>query len=188
MDIRITTPLTQEKIGALRAGDVVLISGTLYTARDAAHKKIYDLLLSGQTLPFDLKDALIYYVGPSPTKEGQIIGSAGPTTSGRMDVFTPELLASGLRGMIGKGQRSQAVLDAMVLYKAVYFAAIGGAAGVMAKCVKRVEIVAYEELGTEAVRKLTVEDFPVIVAVDSAGNDYYKIGQNAYIKQIEGDV
>jgi fumarate hydratase subunit beta len=187
MEIHLSTPLTEEKAVALRAGDVVLLSGTLYSARDAAHQKMQDLLKSGQPLPFDLRDAILYYVGPTPTKAGNVVGSAGPTTSGRMDIYTPLLLELGLRGMIGKGERSQSVIDAIVKNKSVYFAAIGGMAAVIAHCIKNVEIVAYHELGPEAVRKITVENFPVIVAIDSEGNDYYQLGQQTYLKQIEGD-
>lgn len=184
MEIRVTTPLSAEKALALRAGDVVLISGTIYTARDAAHKKMVELLAEGGSLPFEIQDAIIYYVGPSPAKPGRIIGSAGPTTSGRMDAYTPTLLDLGLRGMIGKGARTPEVIASICKNKAVYFAAIGGAAAVMAQCVRSVEIIAYEELGAEAVRKLEVEDLPVIVAIDSQGNNYYEIGQRAYLEQI----
>lgn len=183
MEIRVTTPLTAEKALSLKAGDVVLISGTVYTARDAAHKKMVELLAAGGTLPFEIQDAIIYYVGPSPAKPGNIIGSAGPTTSGRMDAYTPTLLDLGLRGMIGKGARTPEVIASIRKNQAVYFAAIGGAAAVMAQCVRSVEIIAYEELGAEAVRKLEVEDLPVIVAIDSQGSNYYEIGQQAYLEQ-----
>lgn len=183
MEIRITTPFSAEKAQSLKAGDVVLISGTVYTARDAAHKKMTELLAAGGSLPFDIRDAIIYYVGPSPAKPGNIIGSAGPTTSGRMDAYTPTLLDLGLRGMIGKGARTPEVIESICKNQAVYFAAIGGAAAVMARCVRSVEIIAYEELGAEAVRKLVVEDLPVIVAIDSQGNNYYEIGQRAYLEQ-----
>ncbi len=183
MEIRVNTPLTAEKAKSLKAGDVVLISGTVYTARDAAHKKMTELLAAGGSLPFDIQDAIIYYVGPTPAKPGNVIGSAGPTTSGRMDAYTPTLLDLGLRGMIGKGARTPAVIDSIKKNHAVYFAAIGGAAAVMAQCVRSVEIIAYEELGAEAVRKLEVEDLPVIVAIDSQGNNYYEIGQAAYLEQ-----
>ncbi len=185
MEIRVTTPLTAEKAGTLKAGDVVLISGTIYTARDAAHKKMTELLAAGGSLPFDIKDAIIYYVGPTPAKPGHVIGSAGPTTSGRMDVYTPTLLDLGLKGMIGKGARTPQVIDSIKKNGAVYFAAIGGAAAVIANCIKSVEIIAYEELGAEAVRRLVVEDMPVIVAIDSQGNNYYEIGQQAYLNESE---
>ncbi len=183
MEIRVTTPFTADKAKSLKAGDVVLISGTVYTARDAAHKKMTELLAAGGSLPFDIRDAIIYYVGPSPAKPGNIIGSAGPTTSGRMDAYTPALLDLGLRGMIGKGARTPEVIESICKNQAVYFGAIGGAAAVMARCVRSVEIIAYEELGAEAVRKLVVEDLPVIVAIDSQGNNYYEIGQQAYLEQ-----
>lgn len=183
MEIRVTTPLTAEKAGTLKAGDVVLISGTIYTARDAAHKKMTELLAEGGTLPFDIKDAIIYYVGPTPAKPGHVIGSAGPTTSGRMDAYTPTLLDLGLKGMIGKGARTPQVIESIKRNGAVYFAAIGGAAAVIANCIKSVEIIAYEELGAEAVRRLVVENMPVIVAIDSKGNNYYEIGQQAYLNE-----
>lgn len=185
MEIRITTPFTADKAKALKAGDVVLISGTIYTARDAAHKKMTELLAQGGVLPFDIQNAIIYYVGPTPAKPGNVIGSAGPTTSGRMDAYTPTLLDLGLKGMIGKGARTPEVIASIKKNGAVYFAAIGGAAAVMAQCVRSVEIIAYEELGAEAVRKLEVEDLPVIVAIDSAGNNYYEIGQQAYLDQVK---
>lgn len=187
MEIRVTTPLSAEKAKALKAGDMVLISGTVYTARDAAHKKMTELLAAGGVLPFELQDAIIYYVGPTPAKPGNVIGSAGPTTSGRMDAYTPTLLDLGLKGMIGKGARNAEVIASIRKNGAVYFAAIGGAAAVMAQCVRSVEIIAYEELGAEAVRKLEVVDLPVIVAIDSQGNNYYEIGQQAYVEQAKKD-
>lgn len=187
MGIRISTPFTEEQALSLKAGDMVLISGTVFTARDAAHKKITDLILAGESLPFEMQDAIIYYVGPSPTKPGNVIGSAGPTTSGRMDAFTPGFLDLGLRGMIGKGARTPEVIESIKKNHAVYFAAIGGAAAVMAKSVLSIEVIAYEELGPESVKKLEVKDLPVIVAIDSQGNNYYEIGQQAYHKQIEGE-
>lgn len=180
MEIHITTPLTADKVKTLKAGDMVLISGTVYTARDAAHKKMTELLARGERLPFELQDAVIYYVGPTPAKPGNVIGSAGPTTSGRMDAYTPTLLDLGLKGMIGKGARSAEVIASIRKNGAVYFAAIGGAAAVMAQCVRSAEVIAYEELGAEAVRRLEVENLPVIVAIDSNGNNYYEIGQQAY--------
>lgn len=182
MSKRITMPLTEEKIKELKAGDSVLLTGTIYTARDAAHKRFIELLKDGDELPFDIEDQVIYYVGPTPAKEGQPIGSAGPTTSYRMDAYTPALLEKGLKGMIGKGLRNEAVIEAMKKFGAVYFAAIGGAAALTAKCVKSSEIVAYEDLGAEAVRKLYVEDLPLVVVIDRYGNNYYEIGQQEYLK------
>lgn len=178
--IRINTPLTEEIARKLKAGDSVLITGVIYTARDAAHKRLVDALDRDQELPVAIKDQIIYYVGPSPAKPGQPIGAAGPTTSGRMDAYTPRLLAEGLRGMIGKGYRSLDVVDAMKKHGAVYFAATGGAAALIAKAVKKYEVVAYPDLGTEAIAKMTVEDFPVIVVIDSEGNNYYEQGQKQY--------
>jgi fumarate hydratase subunit beta len=157
-----------------------LISGTLYTARDAAHKRLVELIREGKDLPMDIKGQIIYYVGPAPAKPGQAIGSAGPTTSYRMDPYAPILIEHGLKGMIGKGSRSQSVIDAMVKYKAVYFAAIGGAGALLAKSIKASEIVAYEDLGPEAIRKLTVEDFPAVVVNDTFGNDLYEQGVREY--------
>ncbi len=183
MEIRLHTPLTAEKARTLKAGDMVLLSGEIYTARDAAHKRLMEILAAGGTLPFEIKDAIIYYVGPTPAKPGHIIGSAGPTTSGRMDAYTPALLDLGLKGMIGKGARSPEVVESIRKNGAVYFAAIGGAAAVMARCVKAAEVIAYEDLGAEAIRKLQVEDLPIIVAIDSLGGNYYEIGQEAYLAQ-----
>lgn len=182
MSKKITMPLTAEKVKELKAGDSVLLTGIIYTARDAAHKRLVELLEEGKTLPFDIEEQVIYYVGPTPAKEGQPIGSAGPTTSGRMDAYTPALLEKGLKGMIGKGVRNEAVIEAMKKFGAVYFAAIGGAAALTAKCVKSSEIVAYEDLGAEAIRKLYVEDLPLVVVIDSQGNNYYEIGQQQYLK------
>ena len=172
--IKITPPLTDKDVENLRAGDKVLITGVLYTARDAAHKRLIELLDKGEKLPFDVKGQLIYYVGPTPAKPGQVIGSAGPTTSGRMDAYTPRLLELGLKGTIGKGQRSAEVVEAMKKYKAVYLAAVGGAAALIAKTIKKAEIVAYEDLGPEAIRRLEVVDFPAIVVNDINGNDLFK--------------
>jgi hydro-lyases, Fe-S type, tartrate/fumarate subfamily, beta region len=185
MEKRIATPLTEEKVKGLKAGDSVLISGTIYTARDAAHKRLVELLDKGEDLPIDMEDAIIYYVGPSPAKPGQVIGSAGPTTSYRMDSYAPRLLDIGLKGMIGKGIRSQEVVDSMKKNKAVYFAAIGGAAALMGKSIKKAELVAYEDLGSEAIRKLEVEDLPVVVVIDSEGNNLYEQGQMDYLKSVE---
>jgi len=181
MEIRIHTPLTEEKVKTLKAGDRVLISGVIYTARDAAHKKLVALLDENKELPIDVKDAIIYYVGPSPAKPGKVIGSAGPTTSYRMDPYAPRLLDLGLKGMIGKGSRSEAVKESIKKNCAVYFAAIGGAAALMARAVKKAEVVAYEELGSEAIRRLEVEDLPVMVVIDCEGNDLYEIGQREYL-------
>ncbi|MDF2881965.1 MAG: fumarate hydratase [Clostridiaceae bacterium] len=185
MEKKIVTPLTEEKVKELKAGDSVLISGTIYTARDAAHKRLVELLHENKPLPFDVKDAIIYYVGPTPAKPGEPIGSAGPTTSYRMDPYAPELLDIGLRGMIGKGLRSKEVIESMVKNKAVYFAAIGGAAALMGKAVKKAELVAYEDLGSEAVRKLEVENLPVVVVIDSEGNNLYEIGQQEYLNSLK---
>lgn len=173
MEIKINTPLTKEKIKELKSGDMVYITGTVYTARDAAHKRMSEALSSGKGLPIDVKDEIIYYMGPSPAREGRPIGSAGPTTSGRMDKYTPDLLDLGLSGMIGKGKRSEAVKEAVVRNGAVYFAAIGGAGALLSKCILESEVIAYEDLGTEAIRKLTVKDFPVIVVMDYKGNSLY---------------
>lgn len=173
MDKHIETPLTEEKVFNLEAGDFVYLSGIIYTARDAAHKRIYEAMQKNEPIPLELKDNIIYYLGPSPAREGQIIGSAGPTTSSRMDKYTPLLLENGLKGMIGKGRRSQEVIDSMNKNHAVYFAAIGGAGALLSKCIKKSEIVAYEDLGTEAIRKLEVENLPVIVAIDQKKRSVY---------------
>ena len=180
--IHITTPLTDEIISNLKSGDEVLISGTIYTARDAAHKKLIDSINSGENLPFDIKNTIIYYVGPSPKKPGYVIGSAGPTTSYRMDAYTPTLLDLGLKGMIGKGSRNKNVVESIKKNHAVYFAAIGGAGALISSTIKSSEVIAYEELGPEAVHKLTVEDFPAIVVLDSSGNDLYIIEREKYKK------
>lgn len=174
MEIRIETPLTEDKVKGLKAGDSVLISGEIYTARDAAHKRLIEILNRNEELPMDIKNAIIYYVGPTPAKPGMEIGSAGPTTSYRMDPYTPMLLDLGLKGMIGKGTRNKEVIESMKKNKAVYFAAIGGAAALIAKSIKKAELIAYEDLGSEAIRKLYVKDFPVIVAIDSEGNNLYE--------------
>ena len=171
---RITLPLTDGDIRELRAGDSVLLTGTLITGRDAAHKRLYELLEKGEPLPVDVRGEIIYYVGPAPAKPGYAVGPAGPTSSYRMDKFTPALLDLGMKGMIGKGARSQAVIDAIVRNRAVYFAAIGGAAALIATSIKKEEILCYEDLGTEAVRRYTVEDFPCIVAIDCEGNNVYE--------------
>ncbi len=182
MKIQLTTPLNAEDLKDLKAGDDVYLTGYIYTARDAAHARLVKLLEEGKDLPFDAEGAVIYYVGPAPAKEGQAIGSAGPTTSYRMDSYTPQLLDVGLKGMIGKGKRDQEVKDSIVKNGAVYFAAIGGAAALIAKTVKTAEIIAYEDLGAEAIRKVYVEDFPVTVINDTNGNDLYKMGRNEYLE------
>jgi fumarate hydratase subunit beta len=179
----IKAPLSAETVKELRAGDVVRISGYIYTARDAAHKRLTEALARGEELPLDLKDNVIYYVGPSPTKPGEVVGSAGPTTSGRMDKYTPTMIQQGMRGMIGKGLRSQEVIDACKEYGAVYFAAVGGAAAVIAQSIKGEEMIAYEDLGPEAIRRYEVEDFPAIVVIDADGNDFYKVGIAKYSKE-----
>lgn len=180
--IRIHTPLSSAEARSLPCGETVLISGTIYTARDAAHKRLVELIDQGKPLPFPVKDSIIYYVGPTPEKPGQVIGSAGPTTSYRMDAYAPALLNLGLTGMIGKGSRSQSVIDAMKENGAVYFCAIGGAGALLARCVKKAEIVAYDDLGAEAIRKLEVVDFPVITVIDSQGENLYESGRNDYLK------
>ncbi|OBR92984.1 MULTISPECIES: Fe-S-containing hydro-lyase [Clostridium] len=184
MEKKITTPLTEEKVKTLKAGDSVLISGTIYTARDAAHKRLVELLDEGKSLPIDVKDAIIYYAGPSPAKPGHVIGSAGPTSSYRMDPFAPRLLDIGLKGMIGKGLRSKEVIESMKKNGAVYFAAIGGAAALVAKSIKKAEVVAYEDLDSEAIRKLEVKDLPVIVVIDSEGNNLYESGRKEYLDSV----
>ena len=171
---RIQLPITDEDIKSLKAGDSVLLTGTIITGRDAAHKRLFELIEKGEELPVDVRGELIYYVGPAPAKPGYAVGPAGPTSSYRMDKFTPALLDLGMKGMIGKGARSQEVIDAIVRNKAVYFAAIGGAAALIAKSIRKEEILCYEDLGTEAVRRYTVEDFPCIVAIDSEGNNVYE--------------
>ncbi|GLC29770.1 Fe-S-containing hydro-lyase [Clostridium omnivorum] len=184
MEKKITTPLTEDKVKDLKAGDTVLITGTIYTARDAAHKRLVELLDKGEELPIDVKDSIIYFVGPTPAKPGMAIGSAGPTTSYRMDAYSPRLLDIGLRGMIGKGLRSKEVVDSIVKNKAIYFAAIGGAAALIGKSVQKADLVAYEDLGAEAIRKLEVKDLPVVVVIDSEGNNLYEIGQREYLDSL----
>ncbi|MGL6064152.1 MAG: Fe-S-containing hydro-lyase [Fusobacteriaceae bacterium] len=183
MSIKITSPLSSETISKLKAGDSVLITGTIYTARDAAHARLVTLLEKGEKLPFDLEGQIIYYVGPTPEKPGQIIGSAGPTTSYRMDAYAPALLDNGLKGMIGKGKRDLAVKESILKNKSVYFAAIGGTAALIAKTIKASEIIAYEDLGAEAIRKLYVEDFPAIVINDIYGSDLYLEGQKKWNRE-----
>lgn len=177
---KITTPLTEEKVKELKCGESILLSGTIYTARDAAHKRLIELLDKGENLPINIKDEIIYYVGPTPAKEGQVIGSAGPTTSYRMDAYSPKLLDLGLKGMIGKGLRNNEVIDAIKRNNAVYFGAIGGAAALIAKSIVSSEVILYKDLGAEAIRRLEVKDFPIIVVIDSEGNNLYIEGREDY--------
>ena len=183
MAITIKTPLNREDVRKLKAGDSCLISGVIYTARDAAHKRLCELVAAGKELPLDVKDSIIYFVGPTPAKPGQAIGSAGPTTSYRMDAYSPILIKEGQTGMIGKGKRGPEVIEAMKEHGAVYFGAIGGCGALLSKCIKKAEIIAYEDLGAEAIRRLEVEDFPVIVIIDSEGNNLYETGREAYLAQ-----
>ena len=184
MERHINAPLKKEELTKLNAGDYVYITGTIYSARDAAHKRMYDAMKKGEKIPMELKDNVIYYLGPTPEKPGQVIGSAGPTTSSRMDKYTPLLLENGLNGMIGKGKRSKEVIDAIKKNKAVYFAAIGGAGALLSKCIKKSEIIAYDDLGTEAIRKMEVENLPVIVVIDSNGNNLYETAVEDYKKSL----
>ena len=177
---KVPLPLTNETLKDLKAGDNILLTGVMYVGRDAAHKRLVEALDQGKPLPFDIRGQTIYFMGPSPAKPGKPIGAAGPTTSGRMDAYSPRLIAEGLKGMIGKGMRSQAVKDAMKKYKAVYLAAIGGAGALIAKSIKKSEVIAYEELGAEAIRRLEVEDFPVTVINDIYGGDLYQEGKARY--------
>ena len=183
MEKHITAPINDKTVSELKSGDYVYITGTIYTARDAAHKRMYEALERGEKLPFDVQDNVIYYMGPSPAREGRPIGSAGPTTATRMDKYAPALLDLGLKGMIGKGKRRQNVKDAMMKNKAVYFAAVGGAGAILSKCIEESEVIAYDDLGTEAIRKLKVKDFPVIVVIDSDGNDLYETAALKYRKE-----
>ena len=182
MPISLTLPLTREQARKLRSGDSCLLSGVIYTARDEAHKRLCELVAQGKELPLDIKDATIYYVGPTPAKEGQAIGSAGPTTAYRMDAYSPTLIAQGETGMIGKGKRGTEVITAMQEYGAVYFGAIGGCGALLSKCIKKAEIIAYEDLGAEAIRRLEVEDFPVVVIIDSEGRNLYETGRREYLE------
>ena len=182
-NIKITTPLTREKVRKLRAGDSCLISGVIYTARDAAHKRLCELVEAGKELPLDVKDSIIYFVGPTPAKPGQAIGSAGPTTSYRMDAYSPTLIKLGLTGMIGKGKRGAEVVEAMKEHGAVYFGAIGGCGALLSKCIKKAEVIAYDDLGAEAIRRLEVEDFPAVVIIDSQGNNLYQSGRANYLAE-----
>lgn len=183
MEKYIQTPITESITNNLKAGDYIYLSGVIYTARDAAHKRMAEALDQGEDLPFDLKDAVIYYMGPSPARKGQVIGSAGPTTAGRMDKYAPGLLDLGLKGMIGKGKRSKEVIEAVVRNHAVYFAAVGGAGAIISKCIKKSEIICYEDLGTEAIRKLEIEKFPMIVVIDAYGNNLYEIAVDNFRKK-----
>ena len=180
MDQYINAPLSREDAAKLKSGDYVYITGTIYTARDAAHKRMYEALQNNQSLPINMENNIIYYMGPSPAREGRPIGSAGPTTASRMDKYAPGLLDLGLRGMIGKGKRTEAVRDAIVRNGAVYFAAVGGAGALLSKSILSSEVVAYDDLGTEAIRKLEVKDFPVIVVIDKDGNNLYETAVKAY--------
>ena len=180
MEKHITAPYDEKTVRELHSGDYVYITGTIYTARDAAHKRMYEALEQGESLPFDIKGQVIYYMGPSPAREGRPIGSAGPTTASRMDKYTPTLLDLGLNGMIGKGKRTEAVKEAIIHNGAVYFAAVGGAGALLSKAIVSSEVIAFDDLGTEAVRRLQVKDFPVIVVIDSEGNNLYETAAEAY--------
>lgn len=183
MERHITVPVAKEEIQDLRAGDYVYLTGVIYTARDAAHKRMDEALSERKELPLDIKNQMIYYMGPSPAREGRPIGSAGPTTASRMDKYAPRLLDLGLGGMIGKGKRNQAVQDAIVRNKAVYFAAVGGAGALLSKCIKRADVIAYDDLGTEAIRRLEIEDLPAIVVIDSEGNNLYETAVKEYAEE-----
>lgn len=180
MEKHMNAPFTSEDVKDLRAGDYVYLTGVIYTARDAAHKRMYEALERNETLPLSMENNVIYYMGPSPAREGRPIGSAGPTTASRMDKYAPALLDLGLKGMIGKGKRSKEVIEAVVRNKAVYFAAVGGAGALLSKCIKESEVIAYDDLGTEAIRKLTVENFPVIVVIDNQGSNLYETAIQEY--------
>ena len=179
---KLQTPFTREMARSLKAGDACLISGVIYTARDAAHKRLCELVAQGKPLPMNMENAIIYFVGPTPAKPGQAIGSAGPTTSYRMDAYSPALISIGQTGMIGKGKRGSEVIEAMKTYGAVYFGATGGCGALLSKCIKKSEIIAYEDLGAEAIRRLEVEDFPVTVIIDSEGNNLYETGRAEYLR------
>lgn len=183
MDKYVNTPLTKEKAADLKAGDYVYISGTIYTARDAAHKRMVESLERGEELPFDVNNEIIYYLGPTPNRDGQVIGSAGPTTSSRMDKFSPVLLDRGLTGMVGKGKRDETVIASMKKNTAVYFAAVGGAGALLSQCIKKSEVIAYEDLGTEAIRRLEVENLPVITVIDCEGNNLYETAADQYKRE-----
>lgn len=185
MEIKLQTPLTVEKVKNLKVGDSILLSGVIYSARDAAHKRLIDLLDEGKELPMNIKDETIYYVGPSPAKPGNVIGSAGPTTSYRMDAYATRLMNLGLKGMIGKGARNKEVIDSIVRNNGVYFGAIGGAAALIAKSIVKSEVIAYEDLGAEAIRRMEVKDMPLVVIIDSKGNNLYELGQKEYLNSIK---
>lgn len=188
MEKHIQLPLTESLARTLKAGDTVYLTGNIYTSRDAGHKRMCETLAKGEKLPFDPQDATIYYVGPTPARPGQVIGSAGPTTSGRMDAYAPTMMSVGARGMIGKGARLPEVIDAMKKYSGVYFGAIGGAGALLAKCIKSSELIAYEDLGAEALCKLYVEDMPLVVIIDSEGKNLYEEGKAAYLKQRQSNI
>ncbi|OPF52202.1 fumarate hydratase [Clostridium baratii] len=181
---RVVTPLNDLEINELKCGDSILLTGTIYTARDAAHKRLIELIENGEELPFDLEGETIYYVGPTPPKPGMVIGSAGPTTSYRMDAYAPKLLDLGLKGMIGKGLRNEEVIESIKKNKAIYFGAIGGAAALIGKSIVKSEVIAYEDLGSEAIRRLEVRDLPLVVIIDSLGNNLYEIGKENYLKTV----
>lgn len=182
MERKLTIPASEDELKTLRAGDMIYITGTIYTARDAAHKRMFEALHNGEELPFDISGNFVYYLGPTPARPGQVIGSAGPTTSSRMDKYTPLLLDQGLKGMIGKGKRSKEVVDSIVKNGAVYFAAIGGLGALLSKRIIASEVIAYDDLGTEAIRKLTVENLPVVVIIDTEGNNLYETAAEDYLK------
>jgi fumarate hydratase subunit beta len=181
-EIKVTTPLNEDVISKWRSGDKILISGIIYTGRDAAHKRLVELIDKGESLPFDVKGQIIYFVGPTPARPGRAVGSAGPTTSYRMDAYSPRLIEKGLKGMIGKGSRSKEVIEAMMKHKCVYMTAVGGAGALISRCIKSSEIIAYDDLGPEAIRKMEVENLPVIVVNDTSGNDLYQEGIKKYRK------
>ena len=185
MAIRVTAPMSREQARTLKSGDSVLLSGVIYTARDAAHKRLCELVDQGKELPLDVKDSIIYFVGPTPARPGEAIGSAGPTTSYRMDAYSPTMIQQGQTGMIGKGKRNEEVIAAMKEHGAVYFGAIGGCGALLSKCIKKAEVIAYDDLGAEAIRRLEVEDFPVIVIIDSEGNNLYETGRAAYLETVK---
>ena len=185
MAIEIKVPMSRETARSLKAGDSVLLSGVIYTARDAAHKRLCELAAQGKELPLDVTDGVIYFVGPTPAKPGEVIGSAGPTTAYRMDAYSPTLISMGLTGMIGKGKRNADVVNAMKAHGAVYFGAIGGCGALLSRCIKKAEVIAYEDLGAEAIRRLEVENFPVVVIIDSEGNNLYETGMANYLKTLE---
>ena len=185
MPISITTPLSKEDARSLKAGDSVLLTGVIYTARDAAHKRLCELAAQGKELPMEIKDAVIYFVGPTPARPGEAIGSAGPTTSYRMDAYSPTLIGLGQTGMIGKGKRGPEVVAAMKEHGAVYFGAIGGCGALLSQCIKKAEVIAYEDLGAEAIRRMEVENFPVVVIIDSEGNNLYETGRAGYLESLK---